>query len=48
LKTDSQKDYIEQALQLEQELTDKFYSQPRVRADEFEAFKEEYYKDLLE
>jgi hypothetical protein len=48
LKSDSQKEIMEQALQIEEELHSKFYSQAKLRADEFETFKEEYYKDLVE
>jgi hypothetical protein len=39
---------MDQALAIEGELDSRFYSQPRPSAQDYESFREEYYRDLAE
>jgi hypothetical protein len=45
LQTQSQ--IMDEALDIETQLREKFYSQQKASASDFESFKEEYYRDIF-
>ena len=43
----TQKQIMDESLEIESQLREKFYSQPKAVASDFESFKEEYYRDIF-